>query len=82
MYVSIKIGECIIGKDYKPETMEEIIDNQNKYSIKYRYSAQYVKSILDLYGIKRGMQIFIRNKPPSFEEMLYPEKFYSRLKTS
>ena len=82
MYVAIKIGECILGKDYKPETMEEIVDNQNKYSIKYRYSAQYVKSFLDLYGIKRGMQIFIGNKPPSFEEILYPVKFYSRLKTS
>lgn len=82
MYISIKIGECIHGQDYMPETMKELMDNQNSYQIMYQYSAEYVQSFLNYWGIKRGIQILVHNKPPTYEEILYPSKFYSRLETT
>jgi hypothetical protein len=80
MYVAIKIGESIIGNNYIPESIEEISNNQNKYSILYRYSAEYVTPFLDSAGIKRGIQIILGNKPPSLDEMLNPAKYYYRIK--
>jgi hypothetical protein len=79
MYVAIKIGECISGKNYTPETIQEIMDKQNKYDILYKYSAEYVKSFLDYYGIKRGIQLIVGVRAPSYEEILHPEKYWNKI---
>jgi len=78
-YVNLKIGEEIILKDYTPETIEEITDSENKQDIIYRYAPQYLKSFIDYYGIKKAIQILVRNPPPTIEEIYYPPRFYSRL---
>jgi len=78
MYVPIKIGECIVGNDYIPETLDEITDKENKYEIMYQYSAEYVKSFLDKHGIKKGIELIVGIKPPMLDEILYPDKYWNK----
>ena len=80
MYVTIKIGECLLGKDYMPETLEEIKDKQNKYDILYKYSAEYVKTFIDQHGIKKSIQMLVSTKPPTYEELLNPDKYWCKFK--
>ena len=80
VYVTVKKGECIFGKDFIPESIEQIQNKEYKYYIKYNYSTVFVRPILDKYGIKEGIKLLVRNKPPSYDEMMNPQKYYDRLK--
>lgn len=85
-YITQKSGEVIPYQNITtPKTREEILDKNNSTNIKYKYSSAYVKDFLDLttkqYGsIKEGIIILLRNKPPTYEEILYPNLFFNRLK--
>jgi hypothetical protein len=78
-YVAVKIGEVIFGEGFIPKSVKDITDKKNKFYINYVYSAEYVKSFLDCYGLKKGIQILVGMKPPTYDEMLYPVKFYSKI---
>lgn len=80
VYMTVKKGEIIFGKDFIPESVEQIQNKDYKYYIKYNYSCVFVRPILDKYGIKQGMKLLIGNRPPSYEEMMKPELYYNRLK--
>jgi hypothetical protein len=80
VYVTVKKGECILGQDFIPESIEQIQDKYYKYYVNYNYSCVFVRPILDKYGIKNGMKLLIGNKPPSYEEMMKPDLYYNRLK--
>lgn len=73
-----------ISNDYQPKNINDIVTNGNKYEILYGYSSQFVKDFIDCsikqYGRpKNAIEILLHNKPPSYEEILKPEKFYGRL---
>lgn len=53
--------------------------NRNTYEIKYRYSSQFVKPIIEKYGLKPAILIIVSHKPPSLEEILNPKLYYDRL---
>jgi hypothetical protein len=78
-YLVNKMQEIIPFKTTKQYDREYLVDNKNKYEIKYRYSSQYVQDFLNNRGLKQGIIILIQNKPPSIEEIINPQKFYSRL---
>jgi hypothetical protein len=80
-YVSADMGQMMTSdKEWKPEDVKEILDGKDGYAIKYRYSLQYVKAVLDTMELRKGIELLLRNKPPSNEEILHPETFYNRLK--
>jgi len=56
------------------------ITNRNSHEIKYRYSRQYVKPVVEEFGLEAGIYIMITNTPPSDEEILKPQLYYDRLK--
>lgn len=68
-------------KEYKPQNISEISDKANEYKILYKYGAFYVNDFLKTYGLHEGIKIIITNPPPTLEEILIPEKYFSRLKT-
>lgn len=73
-----------LAKDYKPSTKAEIVTTGDKYEILYGYSCQFVRDFMDCnikqYGRpKNALMILLHNRPPSYEEILHPEKFYERL---
>jgi hypothetical protein len=79
VYVTVKKGECIFGKDFIPKSIEQIQNKEYKYYVKYNYSVVFVRPILDKYGIKEGIKKLLGVKPPSYEEMMSPQKYYDRL---
>ncbi len=80
-WVSADMGQMIsYDKPYKPRDVQEIINNKNTYGIKYRYSLQYVKPLLDTMTLCEGIELLLRNKPPGNEEILHPEMFYKRIR--
>jgi hypothetical protein len=79
-YVSVKMGECIIGKNYIPESIDEITDKHNRFDIMYKYSSQYVKLFLNKNGITKGIELIIGIKPPTLEEILNTEKYWNKFK--
>ena len=79
VYVTVKKGECIFGKDFIPESIEQIKNKEYKYYVKYNYSVVFIRPIMDKYGIKEGIKKLLGNKPPSFDEMMNPQKYYDRL---
>jgi hypothetical protein len=79
-YVVQKMNESIISKKiYIPKTTEEIINPNNLYAIKFIYSSYYVKNFLDAMGLKNGIKVLIKNKPPTYDEILNPNLFFARL---
>jgi len=79
-YIVEKMGEVIAPrKPYKPDTLEELTDDQNRYTMKYRYSAYFLRDFLDREGLKRGIKILAHNPPPSYSEILNPHLFFDRL---
>jgi hypothetical protein len=79
-YMAEKMGELIPPKKrFIPKTIEEITSKDNLYLVKYKYSSAYVKPFLDTTGLKEGIKILLHNPPPSYEEILNPGLFYSRL---
>jgi hypothetical protein len=73
-----------IKMSYMPTSKNEIIKQGEKYPILYGYSSQFVKEFMDLniklYGRpKNALMILLHNRPPNYEEILHPEKYYQRL---
>ncbi len=63
----------------KPDNKEDLLDPKNNVNILYQYSISVLSNFLDENGIKKGIEILITNKPPSYEEILNPELFFNRL---
>lgn len=61
----------------KRKQIIEILKNSNE--IKYYYSIQFLKPFLDSLGVGEGINVLIRNSPPSYNEILNPNIFYKRL---
>ena len=53
--------------------------NKNSQRVKYGYSRQYVKPLIQEYGLKPAIMLMITNKPPTQEEILKPSLYYDRL---
>jgi len=53
--------------------------NRNLQRVKYAYSRQFVKPVIQEYGLKAAIYLMICNTPPSQEEILKPELYYDRL---
>ena len=75
-----RMGEIIVPRrPFIPKTKEELTDINNRYIVNYKYAAHYLKTFLDTTGFKRGVKILLHNPPPSYDEILEPELFFSRL---
>lgn len=78
-YIPVLMGEIIPYEKYTP-SRKEIVDCKYDYSIKYRYSSQYVSTVVDSLGFKAAVFLLIRNQPPSQGEICDRDKFINRLK--
>ena len=79
-YMVEKMGEVITPRvTLVPGSIEELTLEENKYRMKYKYSAHFLRQFLDEKGFKQGVKILIHNPPPTFEEILDPDLFFRRL---
>jgi len=79
-YLTGKMGELIPPKEVeKPSSVEDLLDRDNQYMVKYKYAASFLETFLDTTGFKKGVQILLHNPPPVYEEILFPEHFFERL---
>lgn len=79
-YITGKMGELIPPSHLeKPLSIEELFDSKKEYLIKYKYASAYLECFLDTTGFKKGVQILLHNPPPSYEEILHPDRFFGRL---
>lgn len=78
-YITYKMKQSICDNNYKPKSIEEITDINNKYNIKYIYSRTYLTEFLNSVGLKQGILILLSNEPPLNIEILYPELYFSRI---
>lgn len=79
-YISQKMNESIPPKEpYIPQNIDEVRHPYDTYLLKYEYSAYYLKTFLDFFGVREGIQILVRNKPPTYEEILTPNIFFNRI---
>jgi len=79
-YVSEKMGEIIPPRrPVIPKSIEELIDGKNRYKFQYKYASFFLRSFLDTTGLKKGVKILLHNPPPTYEEILAPDRFYGRL---
>jgi len=62
-----------------PKTMDDLMDDMNRVNILYVYSVYVLQDFLDKEGLKKGIEILLSNKPPTYEEILKPELFFNRL---
>ena len=80
-YVIYYLNESNPIKDIPiPNNISDLIDENNKAVILYGYSVIFLKDFLDKNGIKKGIEIILRNKPPTYEEILNPDAYYGRIK--
>lgn len=79
-YLVEKMGEVITPKvPLVPRSVEELTREEDKYRMKYKYSAYFLRDFLDENGFKWGIKILIHNPPPTYEEILKPNLFFGRL---
>lgn len=79
-YIVKKMGELISPKrPFIPRTIKGLTDKNNRYFVNYKYSSYYLKTFLDTTGFKKGVKVLLHNSPPSYEEILKPDLFFSRL---
>jgi hypothetical protein len=79
-YVSEKMGEILPPKrPLTPQTLEDLLDKSNSYAVKYKYSAQVLKTFLDSRDFKSAVKILLHHAPPSYNEILQPELYFDRL---
>jgi hypothetical protein len=80
-YMIFYLNESLQSQEIQiPTSTEQLLNKINKVDVFYRYSVFYVEKILRQYGVKKGIEILIGNKPPTYEEILKPKLFYDRLK--
>lgn len=79
-YMVTQMGEIISPKKtYIPKTKQDLVSNNNKYNVVYKYSVHYLKTFLDTTGFKNGVKILLSNSPPSEDEILNPSLYFNRL---
>ena len=78
-YIVYKMKQSICSNNYKPNSIDEILEVDNKYLIKYVYSRTYLTEFLNSVGLKQGILILLSNEPPLNIEILYPELYFGRL---
>ena len=79
-YAVCFLGEAPFPSGFSvPTTEEELLDKSMEANNVYFYSSAYLKSFLDQYGIERGTEILVTNRPPSYFEILVPRAFFTRL---
>lgn len=79
-YVTEKMGELIPPDNlFIPKSVDDIISRENLYQVKYKYSSAFLKPFLDTTGLKAGIKILLHNPPPTYEEIMHPDLFFSRL---
>lgn len=79
-YVTLKIKSRIGPRRPRiPRTVAELERPQNEYNVFYRYSTYCLTEFLDTQGLKRGIKILLHNRPPTDEEMLDMDLYFSRL---
>jgi hypothetical protein len=85
-YVVMKLREGIYS-EFKPDcingdtavNISKFKEIQNSYCIKYQYSRNYVQSIFDNNSFKKALLMILTCKPPSYEELVTPDRYYNRL---
>ena len=78
-YVAWKMGMMICDNNYKPSNIQEIMDGQKSYDVKYRYARIYVSKIMEAKGIKEGLKLMLCNRPPTYEEIFNEDQYIKRL---
>jgi hypothetical protein len=81
-YCSTVMNELIIIpkiKTYTPKNVQEILDEKNKYNIYYKYGSIYISDILENKNLRTAIKILVTNPAPSLDEILMPEKYFTRL---
>lgn len=79
-YLTGEMGELIPPEQVKiPLSIEQLLDRESAYMVKYKYASVFLDTFLDTTGFKKGVQILLHNPPPSYEEILQPERFFGRL---
>jgi hypothetical protein len=79
-YMVEQMGELIPPKRvFIPSTKLDLIDRNNRYKVNYKYGSYFLRPFLDTTGFKRGVKILLSNPPPTFIEILEPDRFFSRL---
>ena len=79
-YVIYYLNESNPIKDIPiPDNEKDLLSEENKVNNLYCYSVIFLEGFLDKYGVHRGIEILIANKPPTYEEILDPKLFFNRL---
>lgn len=79
-YITGKMGELVPPTRVKtPRSVGDLLDSRKAYMVKYKYASLFLENYLDSTGFKKGLQILLYNPPPSYEEILNPEQYFSRL---
>ena len=79
-YMTEKMGELIPPKHpFIPATVEELLSKDKRYDVKYKYASAILQPFLDSTGFKRGVMVLLHNSPPTYEEALHPDLYFSRL---
>ena len=80
-YVTLKMNETIKPRrPYIPRKASALSRPERAHDIYYVYSAYCLSEFLDTTGLKQGVKILLHNPPPTTEEILKPDLFFSRLK--
>jgi hypothetical protein len=81
-YMIYYLKESTFTTDYEniiPQNKDELINKDNEVNILYLYSVYFIKDFLDKNGVKRGIEILLNNRPPTYNEMINSELFFNRL---
>lgn len=79
-YVSEMMGEIIPPRrPFIPKNVEDLLDKNNSYNVKYKYSSHFLKSFLEAKDFKKAVKILLHNPPPSYLEILNPDQYFDRL---
>jgi hypothetical protein len=79
-YVCLMMGEILAPrKPWIPRNASALNKKENTQKIYYQYASHYLSTFLDTTGLREGIKILLHNPPPSQEEILDPDLFFSRL---
>lgn len=59
--------------------LSKLMHSQNINTVKYQYSRLIVERIFENNSFRESLQVIFTAKPPTYEELLCPEKYYNRL---
>lgn len=79
-YMVYKLGEASPLTDfYIPRSKEFLLDSNHYTNNVYYYSVYFIRDFVDKYGLKKSIEILVNNVPPTYEEILTPSNYFSRL---